>query len=141
MCLISQSFLINHLGNRKPVGLVPFDKTIILEGKCNSIKLSSSSLWNYQHLNIKLWEHTLTQQRSFTIFCKKIYVLWYLLFTSGNTFQCCEHCLFRNAWYMCYSAIDVWGTPQPNIKTPKYWGFKKLFFFIDYYRNIIKNNQ
>lgn len=60
MCLsfISQSFLINHLGNRKPVGLVPFDKTTILEGKCNSIKISSSSLWNCQHLNIKLWGHT-----------------------------------------------------------------------------------
>lgn len=61
-------------------------------------------------------------------FWKYLLVLWTL-------------CLFKNAWYMCYSAIGVWGTPQPNIKTPKYWGFKKLFFFIDYYRNIIKNNQ
>lgn len=30
------------------------------------------------------------------------------------------HYPFRNAWYMCYSAIGVWGTLQPNIKTPKY---------------------
>lgn len=68
------------------------------------------------------------------------YGIYYLLLeipsSAVNTY-----CLFRNAWYMCYSAIGVWGTPQPNIMTPKYWGFKKLFFFIDYYRNIIKNNQ
>lgn len=51
--------MINHLGNRKPVGLVPFDNTTILGGKCNSIKLYSAFLWNL-HLNVKLWEQILT---------------------------------------------------------------------------------
>lgn len=66
--------------------------------------------------------------------CNGIYYL--LLEVPSSAVNTC--CLFRNAWYMCYSAIDVWGTPQPNIKTPKYWGLKKSFLQEHYQKVIIR---